>query len=318
MTDDVRDSGWPAIPFDEWQETCATLHLWTQVIGKIRLATTPWMNHSWHVVLYPTARGLTTSSMPHGSGAFQIDFDFLAHELHMAVSGGSSHRLGLRSGSVAGFHREVMEALGGLGVDVTIDRLPNEIPDAIPFHEDEAERPYDPEAAHRFWRALLSSARVMERFRTGYLGKVSPVHFFWGSFDLAVTRFSGREAPLHPGGIPNLPDSVVREAYSHEVSSAGFWPGNGGLGYPAYYSYAWPAPDGFATAVAGPTAASYDENLGEFLLPYDAVRAAPEPEEALLEFLESTYAAAADAGAWDRNALECPRGRPGVARPLAR
>lgn len=317
MSDDARGRAWPEIPFDDWEGTCAALHLWSQVVGKIRLATTPWLNHSWHVALYPTARGLTTSAMPHGAGVFQIDLDLLAHELHVVMSDGASHRLRLGPGSVAGFYHDVMEALRGLGIDVEIGRLPSEVPDAIPFDEDEAQRPYDAGAVERFWRALLSSVRVMQHFRTGFLGKASPVHFFWGSFDLAVSRFSGREAPLHPGGVPNLRDEVAQEAYSHEVSSAGFWPGHGGLGHAAYYSYVWPEPDGFSETVVAPDAAAYDKGLGEFVLPYDAVRTASDPEGTLLEFLETTYAAAADAAGWDRGRLECPLGRSGVPRPLA-
>ena len=308
-------TAWPPIPYDEWADTCATLHLWNQVVGKVRLALTPWLNHSWHAVSYLTPRGWTTGTIPYEEDSFAIDFDFVSHELRLARSDGSVATLALRPQAVAEFYAEVMGALGELGVEVRIDRFPNEVEDPILLHEDRVHRSYDADAAHRFWRATLSSHRVLEEFRTGFLGKVSPTHLFWGSFDLAVTRFSGRKAPLHPGGTPGLPDAVSREAYSHEVSSAGFWPGQG-LGYPAYYSYAYPEPDGFAEARVGPEGAFYNPDFGQFNLPYDAVRTAPDPKAALLEFLEDTYRAAADLGNWDRAPLECPRGRPGVPRPV--
>jgi hypothetical protein len=308
---------WPAIPYPEWEKTCATLQLWTQIVGKIRLALTPWVNHSWHVVLYLTPRGLTTSPIPYRSGAFQIDFDFLSQGLTIENSEGDSRRLKLRPQSVADFYTELMSLLREIQIEVHIDRIPNEVADPISFDRDQEHRDYDGAAAQRFHRALLSSYLVLSEFRSGFLGKVSPAHFFWGSFDLAVTRFSGRTAPLHPGGHPGLPDAVSREAYSHEVSSAGFWPGNGGLGYPAFYSYAYPQPEGYPNFPVGPVAAFYDQGLGEFLLPYDAVRTAADPAATLLEFLETTYRAAAEAGRWDRTALECPRGRPAVPRPLS-
>lgn len=316
MTRTVPQDVWPDLPYDAWKESCATLHLWTQIVGKIRLAQTPWLNHSWHVPLYVTARGLTTSPIPHGDRAFEIAFDFVDHVLAIATSDGAGRQVALKPQTVADFHAAVMAALDELGLAVRIDQRPNEIPDAIPFGRDRTHASYDAEYAHRFWRALLQADRVLKQFRTGFLGKCSPVHFFWGSFDLAVTRFSGRRAPPHPGGVPNLPDSVVREAYSHEVSSAGFWPGGGGVDYAAFYAYAYPEPQGFRSAAVRPKAAFFSEALGEFLLPYDAVRTAPDPDAALLAFLESTYAAAAEAGHWDRTALECMPGKPGVPRPV--
>ncbi len=314
-----RDATWPDLPYPAWRETCATLHLWTQVIGKIRLSQTPWLNHSWHVTLYVTARGLTTSPIPYGERAFQIDFDFLDHALRIETSDGARRQVPLRAWSVAEFHAAVMAALAGLGIRVHIDECPNELPDPIRFSEDRVHAAYDPDYAQRFWRVLLQADRVFKAFRTGFLGKCSPVHFFWGSFDLAVTRFSGRRAPLHPGGVPHLADAVTREAYSHEVSSAGFWPGGGGgpVEFPAFYSYAYPTPEGFRSAPVRPEAAFFSEALGEFILPYDAVRTAAVPDAALLEFLQSTYDAAADAGHWDRAALECALGEPRVPRAIS-
>jgi hypothetical protein len=309
------ETPWPPLPYDAWQETCSHLHLMTQIVGKVRLAQTPWVNHSWHVPLYLTARGLTTGPIPHGNLIFDIAFDFIAHELHIRTSDGGERRIKLHPRSVASFHGRVMDALHDLNVPVTIDDHPNEIPDATPFTQDRAERPYDAYYANRFWRALVQADRIFGRFRTSFIGKVSPVHFFWGSFDLAVTRFSGRRAPLHPGGVPALPDAVTREAYSHEVSSAGFWPGGQGLDA-AFYSYAYPEPDGFRDAAIRPGTAYYDTRLREFLLPYDAVRTASDPDRALLDFLYSTYDAAADNGNWDRAHLECREGVPCVPRPV--
>ncbi|HEX2430926.1 MAG TPA: DUF5996 family protein [Aestuariivirgaceae bacterium] len=308
---------WPELPLADWQETCTTLQLWTQVVGKIRLVLTPWLNHSWHVVLYVTTRGLTTSPIPCGERSFSIDFDFIDHRLVMAVDDGRVRQLDLKQRSVADFYSTVMAMLDDLALPVRINQMPNEIPGAVRFSEDEKHASYDAEYAHRFWRVLLATDRVMKQFRTGFIGKASPVHFFWGSFDLAVTRFSGGIAPLHPGGVPNLPDSVAREAYSHEVSSAGFWPGGGGVPHAAFYSYAYPEPPGFRTARVQPSEAQFSEALGEFLLPYDAVRLSPDPDATLLSFLESTYDAAATAGKWDRQALECSSGRAGVPRALA-
>jgi hypothetical protein len=308
---------WPALPYAAWKDTCATLHLWTQIVGKIRLAQTPWINHSWHVTLYVTPRGVTTSPIPYDGHAFQIDFDFIDHALLIETSDGEVKRLPLAPMPVADFYDRLMAALAELQIRVRIHGRPNELPDPIPFREDRLHAAYDPGYAHRFWRVLLQVDRVFKQFRTGFLGKVSPTHFFWGSFDHAVTRFSGRKAPPHPGGIPNLPDAVTREAYSHEVSSAGFWPGGGAIDYPAFYSYAYPAPEGFAAAPVRPNAAFFHEAMGEFILPYDAVREAAAPDATLLEFLESTYEAAANAAGWDRAALECPPGRAGISRPIA-
>jgi hypothetical protein len=295
---------WPALPLEAWSESCAALHLWTQIAGKVRLARTPWINHSWHVPLYVTARGLTTSPIPHGERVFEILFDFVHHRLRVEVSDGGAANLPLRARSVADFHAELLGTLERLGVPVAIHGSPNELEDATPFSEDAAERPYDPEFANRFWRVLVQSERVMREFRARFVGKCSPIHFFWGSFDMAVTRFSGRRAPEHPGGIPNLPDWVAREAYSHEVSSAGFWTGGGPHPFPLFYSYAYPEPDGFARARVEPEGAFYSTELREWVLPYDAVREAESPDAALLAFLESSYAAAAGLGGWDRAALE--------------
>ncbi|MBV9347639.1 MAG: hypothetical protein JO245_06655 [Pseudolabrys sp.] len=309
---------WPALPLALWRDTRDTLHLWTQIVGKVRLARTPWQNHSWHVALYVTARGLSTGPIPDGARSIQIDFDFLAHALLLTASDGQMRQIALKPMTTAAFYAAVMDALAALGATTTINPMPNEIPDAVPFDKDSAHLAYQPEYAQRFWRVLASSHRVFSRFRTGFLGKVSPVHFFWGSFDLAVTRFSGRTAPKHPGGVPNLPDDVAREAYSHEVSSAGFWPGGGGAPVEdaAFYSYAYPTPDGFAQAKVKPEAAYFHAQLGEFILPYDALRSARDPDAALLEFLQSTYDAAADLAHWDRKALECALGAPGKVRPI--
>ena len=308
---------WPDLPYEVWRETCATLQLWTQIVGKIRLSLTPWLNHSWHVTLYLTARGLTTSPIPFGERIFQIDFDFIEHLLRVEVNDGAQRQIPLRAQPVADFYAAVMVALSDLGIRVKINERPNEVPDPIRFSEDRVHAAYDLEYAHRFCRVLLQADRLFKLFRTGFIGKCSPVHFFWGSFDLAVTRFSGRRAPLHPGGVPNLPDQLVCEAYSHEVSSAGFWPGGGVIEYPAFYSYAYPEPAGFHAAAVQPKAAFYSEALREFILPYDAVRTAKSPDETLLEFLQSTYEAAASAGNWDRAALECPLGRAGVPRVVS-
>ena len=306
---------WPPLPYDAWKETCSHLHLMTQIVGKVRLTQTPWVNHSWHVPLYLTPRGLTTGPIPHDNRIFDIAFDFIAHELHIRTSEGDERKIKLHPRSVASFHGRVMDALQDLTVPVTINDHPNEIPNATPFMQDHAERPYDADYANRFWRALIQADRIFNRFRTSFLGKVSPVHFFWGSFDLAVTRFSGRRAPLHPGGVPALPDAVTREAYSHEVSSAGFWPGGQGFDA-AFYSYAYPAPDGFPDASVRPSAAYFHKDLREFLLPYDAVRTAGGPDQMLLDFLYSTYDAAADKGKWDRAHLECHEGRVRIPRAV--
>ncbi len=295
---------WPSLPLDAWSDTCATLHRWTQIAGKIRLAQSPWINHSWHVTLYVTATGLTTSPIPYGTRSFQIDFDFIRHQLTVQSSDGGQGGFSLQPHSVAAFYRRLMEQLARLDLRVNINKKPNEVPDAIPFDQDESHRAYDAEYAQRFWRALVQADRVFKRFRARFIGKCSPVHFFWGAPDLAVTRFSGRPAPEHPGGVPNLPDRVAREAYSHEVSSCGFWPGGGAIDYPAFYSYAYPEPQGFRTAPVAPGPAFYSTELGEFILPYDTVREAKSPDDTLLEFLQSTYEAAANLARWDRDALE--------------
>lgn len=306
---------WPELPYAAWKDTRDTLHLWTQIVGKIRLALTPWRNHSWHVTLYVTPRGLTTSPISHSGGSFSIDFDFIDHLLWLRTSDGRVRQMMLRPMPVAEFYAGLMAALGELGIVVRINRMPNEIPGAVPFDRDRVHSAYDPDYANRFWRVLLASHDVMAHFRTAFLGKVSPVHFFWGSFDLAVTRFSGRTAPRHPGGVPNLPDQVAQEAYSHEVSSAGFWPGGGGpVEYAAFYSYAYPAPEGFSAARVRPAQAMWSNELGEFLLAYDAVRTAQDPDATLMEFLQSTYEAAADLGKWNRAALECALGQCGKVR----
>jgi len=301
---------WPALPYAAWKETCATLHLWTQIVGKIRLGLTPWLNHSWHMPLYVTARGLTTSPIPYRDRSFEIAFDFDAKVLDIAASDGGHRAIALEPRTVAEFYALVIAALEELGITVRITELPCEIAGAVRFSQDRQHGAYDAQYARRFWRVLLQVDRVLKQFRTGFIGKSSPVHFFWGSFDIAVTRFSGRPAPPHPGGAPGLSDAVMREAYSHEVSSAGFWPGGGGIDHAAFYSYAYPEPDGFRTSAVWPAGAVFNTAIGEFLLPYDAVRAAPDPDAALLAFLHSTYEAAANAGKWDRAALEC---RPGVA-----
>jgi hypothetical protein len=307
---------WPDIPYGPWRETCSALHLYMQIAGKYRLARTPWVNHSWHATFYVDGRGFTTSIVPDGPGGVEIVFDLIGHEVVGTATDGRTERFALGPMSVAAFHARFVDMVRQLGGVAEFDGCPNEIPDPVPFEEDRTERPYDADAVARFFQASVAVDRVLKGFRTGFLGKVSPVHLFWGSFDLAVTRFSGRPAPLHPGGVPALPDDVTREAYSHEVSSAGFWPGGGPIDFPAFYSYAYPAPDGFADAHVSPEAAYFDKGLGEFLLPYDAVRLADDPEATLMTFLESTYQAAADLGGWDRKALECAPGEPRRPRPI--
>lgn len=299
-----RSEPWPSLPLEAWVETCATLHLWTQIVGKIRLVQSPWINHAWHVTLYVTARGLTTSPIPHGARTFQIDFDFITHQLILQSSDGGTGGFALEPQSVAAFYQRLMAELDKLALHVDIYRQPNEVENPILFDQDEIHRAYDREYVHRFWQVLAQSDRVFQEFRARFIGKCSPVHFFWGAPDLAVTRFSGRRAPEHPGGIPNLPDRVTREAYSHEVSSCGFWPGGGPIPYPAFYSYAYPEPAGFSTVPIKPSAAFYSADLHEFILPYDAVRQAESPDGALLDFLQSTYEAAADLAQWDRSSLE--------------
>ena len=312
------DEVWPELALAAWKDTYATLHLWTQIVGKIRLMQTPWLNHSWHVVLYVTPRGLTTSTIPYGNRAFQIDFDFIDHTLRISTSDGTRKEVQLYPRSVADFYAEVMHSLAELGLKIRINEMPNEISDAIPFSKDHVHGSYDHDYAERHWRILLQAERVLFKFRTGFIGKCSPVHFFWGSFDLAVTRFSGRKAPpfTPSGAVPNMPAEVELDAYSDAVSSAGFWPGGQGVDYPAFYSYASPAPDGFAMASVRPADAFWNKGLNQFNLPYDAVRTADDPDQALMEFLVSTYEAAANLGHWDRAALECPFGRPDIPRPV--
>jgi Family of unknown function (DUF5996) len=290
---------WPALPLDSWQDTRATLHMCTQIIGKVRLALTPLVNHWWNVPLYVTARGLTTSRIPYGESSFELRFDFLAHQLILETSSGVVKTLPLIPRTVADFYQHVMELLRNAGIEVKIWRMPVEIPDPIPFDEDQTHASYDPESAEKFWRILSSVDSVFNKFRADFVGKSSPVHFFWGSFDLAVSRFSGRRAPERPGA-----DAVTREAYSHEVSSVGFWPGNAGVSDAGFYSYSAPAPQGFDKARVRPAAAGFNTQLGEFLLPYEDVRKSASPTAALLDFCRSTYDAAASLGNWDRESLE--------------
>jgi hypothetical protein len=281
--------------------------MWTQIVGKIRLVQSPWVNHSWHATLYVTARGLSTSLIPHGARVFQIDFDFVAHQLIVQSSDGTTGAFALEPQSVAVFYARVMKELSKLKLDVTITKRPNEVVDPISFDQDKVHRAYDPVYANKFWRVLVQADRVLKQFRARFIGKCSPVHFFWGAPDLAVTRFSGRRAPEHPGGIPNLPDWVTQEAYSHEVSSCGFWPGGGLVPYPAFYSYAYPEPVGFAEAPVRPRDAFYSTDLREFVLAYDVVRQAASPDNTLLDFLQTTYDAAANLAKWDRASLERDR-----------
>jgi hypothetical protein len=309
------DTLWPELTYANWHETATTLQLWTQIVGKVRLALTPWVNHGWQVPLYVTARGLGTSPIPVGAEILEMEFDFIAHRFRVRTSLGDDRLLPLEPQSVAEFYDRVMGLLAGLGMKVRIHDMPNEVANPVAFPTDQNHRSYDAAAAHTFWRVLVQVDRVFKHFRSGFLGKVSPIHFFWGSFDLAVTRFSGRAAPLHPGGIPGLPDNVAQEAYSHEVSSAGFWPGSDAYPRAAFYSYAYPEPPGFRDQPVS-VGASFDSALGEFILPYDSVRTAADPDAMLLEFLSSTYAAAADAGGWDRTLLDCALGAPGQVRRL--
>ena len=303
----AAEEPWPALPLAQWRDTRDTLHMWTQIAGKVRLALAPPVNHWWHVPLYVSACGLTTSPIPYRERSFELVFDFLAHRFEVLCSDGARRTVPLGPQTTAEFYAAAMQALADAGIEVRINPTPVEVTDPIRFDQDVQHRSYDPDAARRFWRVLLRSTEVMTAFRGRFLGKSSPAHFFWGSFDLAVTRFSGREAPPHPG-VPIMPDSITREAYSHEVSSAGFWPGGDGLGEPVFYAYAYPTPDGFARAPLRPDIARFDETMGEFVLPYEAMRQAPDPDALLLDFLQSTYEAAADLGGWDRRALE--RARP--------
>jgi len=306
---------WPSLPYDSWRDTCTTLHLWSQVVGKVRLATTPWLNHGWHVALYVDARGLTTSPMPREHGSFELRFDFIDQVLICDTSDGRRGTVPLAPQSVAQFKTATMQMLADLGIVATIRDRPCEIAGAIPFSRDLSPRAYDGDAARRFHSVLVEVDRVFKQFRTGFVGKASPVHFFWGSFDLAVTRFSGRPAPRYEGAAPGVAPIVMQEAYSHEVSSAGFWPGGAGVDA-SFYSYAYPEPAGFKDARVAPSQAGYSETFREFLLPYEAVRTADDPDATLLAFMQSTYEAAANAAHWDRAALECPSGRPAVCRPV--
>ena len=300
----TANSAWPTLPLARWQDTYATLHMWTQIVGKTRLALAPMENHWWQVALYVTPRGLTTSAIPYGERTFAVDFDFIDHVLWVRVSDGATRALPLVARSVADFYREYMTVLRSLGFEVTLMPAPVEVQTAIPFAEDREHASYDPDAAKCCWQILLQIDRVLKRFRGRFLGKASPVHFFWGSFDLAVTRFSGRPAPPHAGGAPHCPDYVMVEAYSHECSSCGFWPGGGAIAEPAIYAYAYPEPPGYADHPVRPEGAYYHRDVREFVLPYEVVRGAFAPDEALLEFAQSTYDAAAEHGHWDRAALD--------------
>ena len=302
----AASSQWPALPLDDWHDTRDTLHLWTQIVGKTRLALAPHVNHWWQVPLYVSARGLTTSRIPYRGGGFEVAFDFIEHALRVDTDEGTSWTMPLTARSVASFYREYLRGLRSLGIDVHIWPQPVEIAGAIPFPDDEVHAAYDPNSAHRFWRALSQADRVLQRFRSGFVGKSSPVHFFWGSFDLACTRFSGRPAPAPPGGVPNLGDWVMAEAYSHECSSAGWWPGNvgGPIAEPAFYAYAYPEPDGYSAASSPSPLAHYDSTLREWVLPYERVRMAADPDAEVRCFLDGTYAAAADLGWWSRASLE--------------
>ena len=308
----ARQEVWPPLPLEEWRDTYATLHMMTQVVGKIRLASAPMVNHWWQVPLYVTPRGLTTSAMPHASRTFQIDFDLIEHLLRIQTSDGRQRSFELRSRPVADFHREVMESLRELDLPIRIWPHPVEVEEAIPFDQDVRHTVYEPEHANRCWRVLVQADRALAAFRSGFVGKCSPVHFFWGSFDLAVTRFSGRRAPAHPGGIPNLGDWVAREAYSRECTSCGFWPGSGAVAEPAFYAYSYPEPAGYGAYAVRPAEAYYSQEMREYILPYDAVRRAPDPDRMLRDFFQSTYEAGAELGGWDRAELEhdypAPRG----------
>ena len=298
------DSIWPSLPYSAWQDTYSTLHMWTQIVGKIRMALAPKLNHWWHSTLYVTPRGLTTSTIPYKNLNFQIDFDFLDSQLSIVTSSGITKRIALAPRSVADFYQNLMSVLSEIGIEVQIWTMPQEVAEPIPFEQDDRHTAYDPEYARRFWQILVQVDRIMTEFRSRFIGKSSPVHFFWGSFDLAVTRFSGRSAPEHPGGVPNMADWVTREAYSHEVSSCGFWPGGGSVVEPVFYAYAYPAPEGFRDYPIQPQEAFYSSQMQEFILPYAAVRQSDDPDAMLLTFLQSTYEAAANLGHWERAALE--------------
>jgi hypothetical protein len=297
-------AAWPTLDFEAYKDTAATVHLWTQIIGKIRLKKMPWLNHSWHVTLYVSGRGLTTGSIPYGSGVFQIDMDFIDHQVVISCSDGKRETIQLYPRTVAGFYEELFAKLASMGIAVVIHDAPNEVDPAIRFQQDTIHKSYDAEQMHLLWQALLRIEVVFTRFRSAFIGKVSPVHLFWGSFDLAVTRFSGRLAPKYAGAVTNIPKAVMEEAYSHEVSSCGFWPGNAQSPAPAFYSYCYPTPPDFGKQAIAPAQAFYSEEMGEFFLPYEAVRQSEDPSGMLLQFLRSTYRAAARTGHWDEG-LEC-------------
>lgn len=320
MESDRPDTGasaaWPSLPLDQWRDTYATLHLWSQIVGKTRLALAPMENHWWQVTLYVTPRGLTTSAMPFGERIVSADFDFIDHDLRLRTSEGATATVPLEPRSVADFYAAYMDALRSLDIHARIRPVPVEMVDVIPFAEDDVHHSYDPDAANRCWRVMVQVDRVLKRFRGRFQGKASPSHFFWGAFDLCTTRFSGRRAPLHPGGAPNCPDYVMWEGYSHECSSCGFWPGGGAVDEPAFYAYAYPEPTGYSDGRVRPEGAYYHTELREFILPYEVVRGSPSPDDTLLEFLESTYVLAADGGAWDRAALDRrPQDRPAPEHP---
>ena len=301
----AASTSWPELPWSDWSDTLETLHLWTQVVGKIRLVNSPWINHSWSVPLYLSTRGLRTSLVPYGDEGFELAFDLIGHRLELSTTTGELRTLTLEPMAVAAFHERVLAMMADVGMPVRIHPVPSELPDAVPFDEDTVHASYDRGHVEQLWRALLQAGRVMTRFRAGFLGKASPVHLFWGAFDLATTRFSGRTAPPHAGGMPNFPDDVAREAYSHEVTSVGLWLGNREAPAPVFYAYAYPTPDGFPAAEVHPSEAMWLDELGEFVLPYDVVAAAEQPDELLMSFFESTHAAAADLAGWERGDLEC-------------
>lgn len=305
----IEHNQWPELPFEDWKDTLATVHLWTQIVGKIRLRQSPWLNHSWHVTLYVSASGLTTGSIPYDGGIFQIEFDFVHHALHITTSTGAIARVQLYPRTVAEFYRELFDKLKGLGIEAYIYAAPNELDPAIPFAEDETHCAYDAESMHQFFQALVRIHNVFARFRARFTGKCSPIHFFWGAFDMAVTRFSGRRAPLHPGGAPNMPDAVMQEAYSHEVSSCGFWPGSEQFPHAVFYAYCYPTPAEFGQQPVKPNEAFYSQEMGEFMLLYEVVQRSDNPEETLMQFLKTTYEAAANTGNWDRKNLECDLSR---------
>jgi hypothetical protein len=307
---------WPELDWSRWRETAIGLQLRAQIVGKVRLALTPWLNHSWHVPLYLSARGFTTSPIITGDRMLEIEFDLIHDRLVMMTSDGRSRGIELAAGTIADFHQTVIACLDELGMPSAFDGKPSEMPDATPFAEDHAVRPYDGDAVRDFWRAMIRIQRVLYLFRTGFLGKASPIHLFWGSFDLAATRFSGRVAPKHPGGMPGLPDDVTCEAYSHEEVSVGFWAGSDAYPKASFYAYAYPSPAGYAEARVEPAQAAWNPDMGEFLLDYDAVRGAADPDAMLLAFCQSTYDAAADLAKWDRASLECLVGRPRVPRAV--